>query len=227
MKEKVEKKKDIYFKVNKKGQHVSLMLNILRLTFVPIYRLIYPFRIYGLKKAPDGPIVYISNHYRIWDIVYAAVTSWEGIHYIAKKSVSQNWFMHVFCKSCKVIDVNRDGNDAKAVIETIKCLKKDEKISLFPEGTRNKTDAEMLPFKSGASLFAIRTKTPIIPIMQYKKARPFRTAHVIIGEPFELSEFYDKKLTQEDYEKADQILFDKLIAMRKEHEAFLASKKKK
>ena len=62
--------------------------------------------------------------------------------------------------------------------------------------------------------------------MQYKKSKPFRFAHLIIGDPFELTEFYDRKLTAEDYEKADQILFDRLIAMRKEHEAFLASKKK-
>lgn len=223
----MEKKRDIYFKTNKKGKHVSGVLNFLRIIFVPFFRLIFPFRFYGNKKVPDGACVYIGNHYRIWDIVYPAMTTWEGIHFIAKKSVSKNPFMHFFCKTCKTIDVSRDGTDAKAVIEAIKCLKNGEKISLFPEGTRNKTDAEMLPFKAGATVFAIRTKTPIVPIMQYKKAKPFQIAHIIIGEPFELSEYYDRKLTQEEYEEADRKLYDKLISMRREHEQYLANRKKK
>ena len=75
-----------------------------------------------------------------------------------------------------------------------KCLKNGEKVVLYPEETRNKTDAEILPFKHGASVMAIRTKTPIIPIMLYNKPRFFRMTHVLIGDPVELTEYYDRKL---------------------------------
>lgn len=220
-------KTDLTFQTTRKGKKVSIILTVLRIICIPVFFLIFPFRFYGNKKVKDGPCIFIGNHYRIWDVIYPACTTWEGIHYIAKKSIGENRFLGFFCRKLKIISVNRNGNDARAIIDAIKCLKNGEKISIYPEGTRNKTDAEMLPFKPGAAMFAIRTKTPIVPIMQYKKAKPFRVAHILIGEPFELTEFYDKKLTSEDYERADQILFDRLIAMRKEHEAFLASQKKK
>lgn len=223
----MEKKNDLSFHTTRKGKKISIMLIVLRILCVPFFFLIYPFHFYGNRKVKDGPCIYIGNHYRIWDVVYPAMTTWEGLHYIAKKSISENKFMGFFCKRLKIISVNRDGNDARAVIDAIRALRNGEKVSIYPEGTRNKTDAEMLPFKPGAAMFAIRTKTPIVPIMQYKKAKPFRVAHLIIGDPFELTEFYDKKLTAEDYERADRILYDRLISMRKEHEAFLASKKKK
>lgn len=226
-KEPKKKKEDLSFQVTKKGRRMCGMLNFLRIIVIPLFFLIYPFRYYGNRKVKDGACIYIGNHYRIWDIIYPAATTWEGIHFLSKKSVTSNWFMEFWCRGCKVISVNRDGNDARAIMESIRCLKNGEKISIFPEGTRNKTDVQMLPFKPGASMFAIRTKTPIVPIMQYKKSRPFRVSHILIGEPFELSEYYDRKLTQEDYAEADQKLYDLLLKMRSDHEAFLASKRRR
>ena len=42
----------------------------------------------------------------------------------------------------------------------------------------------------------------------------------------ELSEYYDKKLTEEDYIQADEKLRTLMLQMKAEHKAFLDSKKK-
>ena len=51
--------------------------------------------------------------------------------------------------------------------------------------------------------------------------------HILIGDPFELSEYYDQKLTEELIKEADGKLYQKLVDMRAEHTAFLGEKKNK
>lgn len=228
--EKVAKKKkkaSISFKKNGKGRFVSKLLNFIRVVFIPIYFLLKPFRYYGNKKIPDGACVYVGNHYTLFDIVYVAGTTWDGIHFLSKKENADAPLLGSLCRWVKVIPVNRDGNDVRALLDCFKCLKNGEKISVYPEGTRNKTDAEMLPFKHGAAVMAIKAKVPVIPVMLYEKPRFFRCAHVIIGEPLYLTEFYDKKLTEEEISKADDILRQTLLQLRAEHKLYLENKKKK
>ena len=122
------KRRTITVPADKKGRHIMGMLNLLRIVVIPIFWLCLPFRFYGKRKVKDGACVYVCNHYRIWDVIYPACTTWEGIHYLSKKSVMTNWFMKGFCKSLKAIEVNRDGSDVRAVMDSLKCLKNGEKI---------------------------------------------------------------------------------------------------
>lgn len=225
-KEKQKKQATIYFKKDRKGRPVSHLMNFLRIFIIPIIWIFFPFRFYGNRKVEKGGCIYIGNHYRVWDIIFPACTTWEAIHFLAKISLSKNKFLNFFCNSFKTINVTRDGNDVRAILDCIKCLKNGEKISLYPEGTRNKTEQEFLPFKSGAAAMAIKAKVPIVPILIYKRQRLFRMSHILIGEPFTLDEFYDRRLTEEDYQKADEILYQKLVSMRQEHALMLESKKK-
>ena len=125
------------------------------------------------------------------------------------------------------IGVMRDGSDIRTVMESIKILKNGEKISMFPEGTRNKTEGdEFLPFHGGAALLAIKTKTPFIPFVICDRPKPFHITHVVFGEPMELSEYYDRKLTPEEYAAADEKLKERLYELRAEYRAQRAAKKK-
>ena len=225
-KKKKKKEYSILQPANKKGRHVNVMLNILRVLLIPIVWLLLPFKIYGKRKVNDGACIYVGNHYRIWDIVFPACTTTEGIHYLAKSELKKS-FIWPFCRAVKLIPLERDGSDVKGLMDALRCLKNNEKIAIYPEGTRNKTDAEMLPFRPGASMLSIKTKTPIIPIVIYKRPKPFRLNHVIIGEPFELSEYYGQKLTQELLAEADEKLRQHMLNMRSEHTQMLESKKRK
>ena len=224
---KKQKNVSITVKANKKGRHVMKLLNVLRVLVIPIYYLLKPFRYYGNKKVKDGACVYVSNHYTLLDPVYVAATTWEGIHYVSKKENLKVPFLGFIMKKVKAIFANRDGNDVRPLLDCLKCLKNNEKIAIYPEGTRNKTGEEMLPFKHGAAVMAIRAKAPIIPIVMYTKPRFFRCCHILIGEPIELSEYYDKKLTQDDYNEADEKLRSLMLTMRQEHTKYLQNKKRK
>ena len=154
-------------------------------------------------------------------------TTGEGIHFLAKKEIRSQPVIGFLAEKVRTIWLNRDGTDVRGLMDAIKCLKNNEKVAIFPEGTRNKTKEPFLPFKPGASMLAIRTKTPIVPMVIYEKPKAFRVAHILIGEPFEFTEYYDKKLTEEDLKAADDKILELFVRMREEHRAYLESKKKK
>ena len=50
---------------------------------------------------------------------------------------------------------------------------------------------------------------------------------MVFGEPIELTEYYDRKLTQEEFDEADEKLKNRLYELRAEHREMLAAKKRK
>ena len=226
-KEKSKKNKSITITPNKKGRHIIGFINFLRVLVLPTFFLLRPCRYYGNRKVKDGAYIYVSNHYGLMDPAYVAATTWEGVHFVGKKEIFETPVLGAVAKKAKVISVSRDGNDARGLLDCFKCLKNGEKICIYPEGTRNKTDAEMLHFRHGAAIMAIRCKVPIIPIVIYSKPRYFRRTDILIGDPLELTEYYDRKLTEEEMGQADEFLRQHMLDMRRKHTEYLENKKKK
>ena len=216
------------FPANKKGYHIMPFLNFLRFLFYPVHTILRPFKFHGPWKVGKGAYIYVGNHYSMFDIFFPAHTTREGIHFLAKQSVMEAPVMSYWTYKIGAIGVMRDGSDVRTLMESIKVLRNGEKISLFPEGTRNRvSDEEFLPFRGGAALMSIKTKTPIIPFVICNRPRLFRITHVVFGEPMELTEYYDRKLSAEDYEEAENKLKNRLYELRAEHREWLANKKKK
>ncbi len=223
-----KKKATVFYKKNKKGQPVSGLMNAMRIIAIPFNSFLYPCKLFGHKKVADGPCIYVGNHYCLWDIFYPMRTTWEGIHFLAKQSILDTPVLGAGANKIGVIGANRDGTDVRTLMDSIKALKRGEKVSIFPEGTRNKvSDEEFLPFFGGAAMMAIKTKTPIIPFVICNRPKVFHMTHVVFGEPMELTEYYDRKLTAEDYEEADGKLRQRLYDLRDEHRKYLADKKAK
>ena len=216
------------FPANRKGYHIMHFMNFLRFLLYPIHGFLRPFKLHGHKKVGKGAYIYVGNHYSIYDIFYPPHTTREGIHFLSKMSVLEAPVLSRWGAKIGAIGVMRDGADVRTLMDAIKVLKNGEKICLFPEGTRNKvSDEEFLPFHGGASLMAIKTKTPVIPFVICNRPRFFRIAHVVFGEPFEFTAYYDRKLTQEDYAEADRLLVNKLYELRENFRQERAKKKHK
>jgi len=224
-KRKPKKERTITVKANRKGRHIMKFLNFLRVLVLPIYFVFRPYRYFGNRKVKDGACIYISNHYGLMDPAYVASTTWEGIHFVGKKEILTTPVLGFLARRAKMISVNRDGHDVRGLLDCFKCLKNGEKICIYPEGTRNKTGGEMLPFRHGAAVMAIKCRVPIIPIVIYKKPKFFRFTDILIGDPLELTEYYDKKLSDDELKAVDEYLRQHMIQMRKEHTEQLEAKK--
>lgn len=114
-------------------------------------------------------------------------------------------------KFANAISIDRKKTDIKAMKTSIKVLNKGKVLTIFPEGTRNKTEEDLSEVKAGAGMFAIKTKTPIVPVWIKKKPRPFMPNTLQFGKPFTLDEFYDQKLNSETMEKVGEIVAQKLL----------------
>lgn len=226
---KAKKQKPVrLFPANKKGYHIMHKLNFFRFLLYPWNSLFYPTKLFGHKKVGKGAYIYVGNHYSMWDIFYPARTTREGVHFVAKESVTSAPVLRIWAKQIGAITAMRDGSDIRTLTDAMKCLKNGEKVVLFPEGTRNKvSEEEFLPFHAGAALMAIKTKTPIIPFVACSRPRVFKRTHVVFGEPLELSEYYDRKLSREDYEEAEQKIVDTMYELRNAHRAYLKEKKER
>ena len=202
-----------------------LTYGFLKKFMVAVTQILFPFKLYGTEKIKDGAGVLVGNHYRIWDIVHMACTTQEKVHFITKKELYKSKFLAHLCDIVQAIPVSRDGQDAKAVMAALRYLKNGEKISMFPEGTRNRTDADLLPLKGGAAMFAIKAKAPVYPVMCPYKTRLFRRTKILVGDAIDLSSFYDRRLTAEDYAAAEEIVREKMLETK--HAAIEAFAKKK
>lgn len=155
----------------------------------PIFKLYYNPRIENKKYLQqDGPIVVVGNHKHIMDQCLVIIATKRIIHYMAKKEYLDGK-MAWFFKATGCISVDRSIHDSNAKNKALEVLKNGGAIGLFPEGTRNKTKAKLLPFKYGAVSMAKKTNATIIPfgiVGDYK----FRSKNLKIkfGKPFKVGE---------------------------------------
>ena len=107
--------------------------------------------------------------------------------------------MHGFLKKTGCICVDRSIHDEVAKEKALAVLKSGGALGIFPEGTRNKTDAFLLPFKFGCVSMAKKTDAYIIPF-SVTGDYIFRSKNLVyrIGKPF--------KVTNMDLESANKRL---------------------
>ena len=182
---------------------------------VNCFCLLYPIKIIGKENLPEGGALLASNHLSALDCGYIAKLYGKDISFIAKKELFKNKLIAKLIKSFGGLPIDRENPELKSIISILKNLKEDHKVVIFPEGTRNKNNPDVLgPFKSGTAVFAVKSKKPIVPIAILKKAKIFRKNYLYVGNPFELSEYYDKKLTDEDTKNIDSIIYEQLSKTR-------------
>ena len=181
------------------------------LMWIPIM-IFHPTSIKGKKNLPKGRAILSVNHRSNWDYVLFGINSTTKYRVLAKKELFRNKFFGFILRNFGGIEIDREANDINAIKTCMKVLKDDKKLLVFPEGTRLKDESLVMgEIKSGLALIAIKTKTPIVPVWVRNKPKLFRRSIYYIGKPFELEEFYGKKLDEQTLQEADQIVRAKKI----------------
>lgn len=182
---------------------------------VDCFILFYPMKVFGKENIPEGGALFACNHFRAIDPGFIAKIYSKDIFFLAKKELFKNKLFSRILKGFGAIPIDRESPELKSMLEAVKVLKDGHKLTVFPEGTRNKSGIELQPIHSGAAFFAAKAKTPIVPIMFLRKPKAFRKTYIIIGEPFEFSDYYGKKLSQQDIKDMDSILNQKMVEQHK------------
>ena len=182
----------------------------------------------GEENVPkDEAVLYIGNHRSIFDIIitYARCPGLTG--YVAKDTLQKVPLLSLWMRRLHCLFLNRE--DVKEALKTILTgvdnIKNGISMCIFPEGTRNKTDELMLPFKEGSFKMAEKTGCAIVPMAISGSAEIFeaqfpraKSVHVILeyGKPI-----YPKELDKETKKKLGSHSLDNIAKMLEKNNAEL------
>ncbi|MDD4187733.1 MAG: lysophospholipid acyltransferase family protein [Bacilli bacterium] len=170
-----------------------------------VFKILYRPKIINNNIIPKkGPIIVSGNHFHLFDQNLAIISTKRMIHYMAKIEYFQDKKVAWFFKMVGCIPVNREVKDEGAVESAIEVLENDYALGVFPEGTRNKTDKFLLPFKFGVVSMAQKTGAEIVPYAITGEYKIFKKNNLNIrfGKPFKVPkdmslETANKKLFKE------------------------------
>ncbi len=187
---------------------IPVLYKIGRFILGPIFKFYYNPTIIGKENIPkSGSILIVGNHKHLYDQCLTIIATKRGIHYMAKKEYFDNKKVAWFFKGTGCISVDRSKKDDTAVSTALSVLKDNGAIGLFPEGTRNKTEKFLLPFKFGAVSMASKTDSLLVPFGitgDYK----FRSKNLTIryGKPFKVENMSLEEANDKLYNEVKKLM---------------------
>lgn len=143
----------------------------------------------GLENIPaEGGAIVAGTHTTMMDPVALALAIKRPIHFMGKAELFENPVLRYFFTKIHAFPVRRGLADRDAIRTAQARVTEGHLLGIFPEGTRNTSEEELLPLQGGAALIAIKTGVPIIPVVvsgfqPFRLRRPIR---VVIGKPIDL-----------------------------------------
>ncbi len=180
----------------------------------PFFNLFMPVRTIGREHIPAGGAVICGNHAGNSDPVVAiyAFQNRNQIHFMAKDELFHVPLLGGLLRKVGMFGVKRGMSDINAVKKALKLLKGQEKVMVFPEGTRV-GDGESIAAKTGAVMFALKSGAPLLPVYIQRKKRFFHPVKVIIGEPYH-PVLPDGKATPKAYHAIADDLMGRVYALK-------------
>lgn len=204
------------------------MYKFIRFLMLAFYKIFY--RVEYINKnniIPEGKCIITCNHLGKADVMIVGALYKDKTYFLAKKE----WFNNkLFAKIVSVmgaLPIDRKKPQISSIRTCLKVLKDGNRLAIFPEGTRNKVDNSLQPFKQGTVMFAVKGQAPITPIVIYKRSKMFRKNYVIIGEPIDFSTYYNVPFTDELSEQLTNELYSKMLSMQQELFRYVEDKKSK
>lgn len=121
----------------------------------------------GEENVPkDEPVLYIGNHRSYFDVVitYARVPRLCG--YISKKEIDRYPLLNIWMRylHCLFLDRNNIKEGLAVILAAINKVKSGISICVFPEGTRNDSEEDFLPFHGGSLKIAEKGGCAVVPM---------------------------------------------------------------
>lgn len=141
-----------------------MLYNVLKMSVYYFLKIYNRLTVISGDKIPDkGPLIIVANHSSYLDPIYlSAVMPWK-LNYMAKKESFNNLVGRTILSRLGAFPVDRSKADIKAIKTAIRLLKSENVLAIFPQGER-RDESEITDIKNGASYFALKTKTPILPV---------------------------------------------------------------
>jgi len=167
---------------------------ILRPIITFLVKILFRPTIIGKENIPqEGKFVLAGNHTNYLDCALLISCTKRVVHFMAKDELSKG-ILGKFFKSMGLIFVNRRTKDKKSLSLAIEYLNSNKVIGIFPEGTINRTNNVIMPFKFGAVKMVNVTNSYIVPFAIIGKYKLFRkSVKIIFSKPYKVSDDLEKE----------------------------------
>lgn len=168
-------------------------------------KLIFNPEINGIENIPNKPYILAGNHKNMLDVILLITNISDEIHFMAKKEIFELIILRDIFSMMGAFPVDRNKADIKAIKQSLRILKNNEVLGIFPEGTRNKTDEILLPFKEGVTTIANKTDSLIVPFGisgEYSRNK----LKLNIGEPIDIRNIGKEEQTKYLEEKVKELI---------------------
>ncbi|MEE1284978.1 MAG: lysophospholipid acyltransferase family protein [Acutalibacteraceae bacterium] len=151
-----------------------MLYKIVRPPLAFLFKAVYRPSTEGKENIPkEGKIILAGNHTHLLNCFSVAIATKRCVHFVAKAELMKGIGKYIF-PGLGIIPIDRSTNGKEAILETEKYLEDGKLIAIFPEGTVNRTDDPMMPFKGGAVKIALDTGSDIVPFAITGKYKPFK-----------------------------------------------------
>ena len=198
------------------SDRISPVYGLFRMLAKIIFHTVMPVKCHNRERLDaEAPYILIANHLHALDpVAMAMFIPRRQICFLGKKELGKNKIANRLMTSAHVILVGRGDTDMAAMRNCMKAVKMKKILLIFPEGTRHH-EGQMQQIQSGASLIAMRSKAPIIPMYIDRKLSFFKKTNMYVGEPIPYDDLLEKGINAETCEEMNERFretFRKMIA---------------
>lgn len=177
-------------------------------------KIYYRAEIKGLENVPkEGAVIFAGNHRSYLDPPLIVATAKRDMRFIAKEELTENKFLKFLIWTFDAILVKRNDKDVGPLKESLKTLKEDKCIALFPEGTRNGLEKGEKA-KDGVAFFAVRSGAKVVPCGIKGGEKGNRKVTITYGKPLDYSELKGSK-DKEVLDKITKEIMENIIELAK------------
>jgi len=124
----------------------------------------FQVRCLGHQHVPsEGGVLICSNHQSYLDPILVGLGFSRHCSYLARDTLFRFGPFGWLIGFVNAIPIDRDGGGIRGLKETLKRLKHEEMVLIFPEGTRS-PDGNISPLKPGFLVLARRGRVPLLPV---------------------------------------------------------------
>lgn len=190
------------------------MMTVLRFLIRVYMRIAFKVKIEGIENIPKEGALIAPNHISNYDPLLVVAFCPIKMRIMAKAELFKNRILKWFFTAIGAFPVDRGNADLTAIKTAMRILKNDEKLLVFPHGTRIKPGTDE-PIKEGAILIALKAKKNIVPAY-ISGTYGFRHKIVLnIGEPYDLSPYYDSRITPSELKDLTNKVWEAMKALDK------------
>jgi 1-acyl-sn-glycerol-3-phosphate acyltransferase len=187
------------------------------------------FRAYGAAHVPPhGAAFLVANHTSGIDpLLIGLAVPQRVLLGPGKIELFANPIFAYIMEKIGIFPLHQGTADAAAVRTMVEAYRKGRVVVVYPEGGRSKT-GEMIPFMEDFTRLVLRLQAQLIPagIAGARELlplgdwipRPNTACTVVIGEPFDLSDFGTRDLDAEVIAEATAVLWNRVHDMVQEAE---------